>query len=427
MSLTNLHRIVVQLVARHPVLDTARTYSRWAHRSPAKVILPYEPNSEVSLKKEKIISLDPEKFNKPKESNKEKISATNSAQKETSTQLTNQLSPEKSKEIKQKRDEIMKKRKFYLSQAKVFDDNNEIMYEKLKDNDGWLSSLLVKLKSKKDKMRSGQILVEGWRLIIDGLEAKCPLKYVIFSNTEDLHHLRPFLPKTGVKLYKTSYKEISMWSNVETPPGIFGIFETPTPQTVKRFSKPLPMQIICDQVREPGNLGAILRVAVGSGCEQVLLTKGCVDVWDHKVVRSGAGAHFRLPIYTSLGWEDLPKQLPEHTSVVIADSNAKFDLDVEIPNEGIASKLPVLPYYGVDYASLGHVTLIIGGETEGISEDSYRLAATQNGLRLNIPLQRGVDSLNTGMAAAVIAFEIRKQFIQAFRKAKADKQAVQVT
>ncbi|XP_063359560.1 rRNA methyltransferase 3, mitochondrial [Cydia amplana] len=424
MSVTNLHRIAVQLVARHPVLDTARSYSRWAHRNPAKVILPYEPNSEVSLKKEKVISLDPDKFNKLKENKKEKIAVTNGSQNETSHKLT----PEKSKEIKQKRDELMKKRKFYLSQAKVFDDNNEIMYEKLKDNDGWLSSLLVKLKSKKDKMRSGQILVEGWRLIVDGLEAKCPLKYIIFSNTEDLHHLRPFLPKTGVKLFKTSYKEMSIWSNVETPPGIFGIFETPTPQTVKMLSKPLPMQIICDQVREPGNLGAILRVAVGSGCEKVLLTNGCVDVWDHKVVRSGAGAHFRLPIYTSLDWEDLPKRLPKHTSVVIADSNAKFDLDVDLTDEGtVQGTLPVLPYYGVDYSSLGHVTLIIGGETEGISEDSYRLAATQNGLRLNIPLQRGVDSLNTGMAAAVIAFEIRKQFIQAFRQAKDDKQTVQVT
>lgn len=56
-----------------------------------------------------------------------------------------------------------------------------------------------------------------------------------------------------------------------------------------------------------------------------------------------------------------------------------------------------------------------------------RLAADNNGLLLNIPLQRGVDSLNTGMAAAVIAFEIRKQFIQAFRQAKLGQQTIQVT
>lgn len=48
----------------------------------------------------------------------------------------------------------------------------------------------------------------------------------------------------------------------------------------------------------------------------------------------------------------------------------------------------------------------------------FRLAANKNGLRLNIPLHKGVDSLNTGMAAAVIAFEVKKQFIQAWAKLK---------
>lgn len=53
-----------------------------------------------------------------------------------------------------------------------------------------------------------------------------------------------------------------------------------------------------------------------------------------------------------------------------------------------------------------------------LSFSNYRLAARRNGLRLNIPLQRGVDSLNTGMATAVIAFEIRKQLIQLWTKEK---------
>jgi hypothetical protein len=65
---------------------------------------------------------------------------------------------------------------------------------------------------------------------------------------------------------------------------ISGIFESPTPETVKMLSKPLPMQIICDQVREPGNLGAILRVAVGAGCEKVLLTKGQYNIYGENTI-----------------------------------------------------------------------------------------------------------------------------------------------
>lgn len=86
------------------------------------------------------------------------------------------------------------------------------------------STLLVKIKSKKERLRSGQMLVEGWRLIVDGLEANCHLKYVIFSRTEELARIRPFLPKTGVVLYKVPYKEIELFSDVETAPGIFGEF-----------------------------------------------------------------------------------------------------------------------------------------------------------------------------------------------------------
>lgn len=53
----------------------------------------------------------------------------------------------------------------------------------------------------------------------------------------------------------------------------------PTPQNVKILSRPLPLHFICDNIRVPGNLGAILRVAVGAGCEKVLLTKGKMDIF----------------------------------------------------------------------------------------------------------------------------------------------------
>lgn len=81
---------------------------------------------------------------------------------------------------------------------------------------------MVRLKSRKERMRSGHTLVEGWRLIVDGLEAKCELKYVFFSRAEELKKIKAFLPKTGVLIYKTPYKEIGLFSDVETPSGIFG-------------------------------------------------------------------------------------------------------------------------------------------------------------------------------------------------------------
>ncbi|CAH0701898.1 unnamed protein product [Spodoptera exigua] len=423
----NINRLIVQIMVRQPpapLCMSLRLYARWSHRSPAKVLLPYKENP--NLKKEKVIDLDPSIIKKSHgRESVLNVEDDNAKQPERRKQST--LPPEKSTQIKQKREENLKKRKFYLSQQKVFDDKGDIIYEKLKESDGRISTLLVKLKSKKERLRLGQTLVEGWRLITDGLEAKCKLKYVIFSRTEELNKLKPFLPKTGVIFYKVSYKEMQLWSDVETSPGIFGVFETPTPENVKMLSKPLPLHFICDNIRVPGNLGAILRVAVGAGCEKVLLSKGCVDVWDPKVIRSAAGAHFRLPIYHSIDWNEMPSHLEKNTSIFVADSNttSTSEGDGEEIENFERNQLPVLPYYGVEFSTLPHTTLIIGGETEGISQDSYSLATTKNGVRLNIPLQRGVDSLNTGMATAVIAFEIRKQLIQTWTKEKLSRQMLQ--
>lgn len=104
----------------------------------------------------------------------------------------------------------------------------------------------------------------------------------------------------------------------------------------------------------------------------VYFVLGCVDIWDSKVIRSAAGAHFRLPIYSSIDWEEMPQHLPSDTSLFIADSNTDFVENETEEASKVGSEIPVLPYYGVDFASLNHVTLIIGGETESVSEMSYR-------------------------------------------------------
>lgn len=74
--------------------------------------------------------------------------------------------------------------------------------------------------------------------------------------------------------------------------------------------------------------------------------------------------------------------------------------------------IPMFPYVDVDYKMCKHITLVIGGETEGISAESYKLATEYNGCRINIPLANDIESLNTGGALGVIAFEIRRQCLE---------------
>ena len=68
-------------------------------------------------------------------------------------------------------------------------------------------------------------------------------------------------------------------------------------------ASPLPLTLICDNIRTPDNLGAVLRVAAGAGVGRILLTKGCVSPWNNKVLRAAAGTHFKVEILKS--WTEI--------------------------------------------------------------------------------------------------------------------------
>lgn len=79
----------------------------------------------------------------------------------------------------------------------------------------------------------------------------------------------------------------------------------------------------------------------------------------------------------------------------------------------VLQSLPIIPYYEVNFSASKPIVLIVGGETEGISLDAYKFAAEHNGVRLNIPLENDIDSLNTSTALSIIMFEIKKQILLA--------------
>ncbi|KAM4844272.1 rRNA methyltransferase 3, mitochondrial isoform 2-T2 [Thomomys bottae] len=195
----------------------------------------------------------------------------------------------------------------------------------------------------------------------------------------------------------------------------------------------VPLLLICDNLRDPGNLGTILRSAAGAGCSKVLLTKGCVDVWEPKVLRAGMGAHFQVPIINNLEWETVPNYLPPDTRVYVADNCGLYaqaqvankagghtkgadrrflkfhkneEKDVDIGTDW----LPELEVqnYDLDWTE-APAAVVIGGETQGVSLESLQLAESTGGKRLLIPVVPGVDSLNSAMAASILLFEGRRQ------------------
>ncbi|XP_066219672.1 rRNA methyltransferase 3, mitochondrial isoform X1 [Saccopteryx leptura] len=320
-------------------------------------------------------------------------------------------------------------------------EESGLRYDKAFPGDKRLSSVMTIVKSRPFREKQGKILLEGRRLIADALKAGAVPKVFFFSRLDYLKEL-PIDKLKGVSLIKVKFEDIKGWSDLVTPQGILGIFAKPDhvkmtfPEIQLRHS--LPLLLICDNLRDPGNLGTILRSAAGAGCSKVLLTKGCVDAWEPKVLRAGMGAHFQVPIVNNLDWETVPNYLPTDTRVYVADncglyaqaqaSNKaidhgwvcdqhlsklhKYEEEMEDDLETGASRdwLPELEVqsYDADWTE-APAAVVVGGETHGVSLESLQLASSSGGKRLLIPVVPGVDSLNSAMAASILLFEGKRQ------------------
>lgn len=121
--------LLSRTLIRHPQISSVRLYRGWMHRKPAKVLLPIEPDANASLKEEKIIDLGSD-MNRNTNSNNLKSKQEKVNQKDTTQKLLT------TNEIKHNKLKKLQRQKFNLNQCKVFDENGEIIYEKLKENDG---------------------------------------------------------------------------------------------------------------------------------------------------------------------------------------------------------------------------------------------------------------------------------------------------
>jgi RNA methyltransferase, TrmH family len=174
------------------------------------------------------------------------------------------------------------------------------------------------------------------------------------------------------------------------PQGLVAVF--PFPQWPAPARTAQPLYLILDSIRDPGNLGTILRSAEAAGVTACWLTPDCVDLYNPKVVRAGAGAHFRLPCYVEQDWPAIRSALTALGVALVAALDARGDT----------------PYYAVDWRA--PAALIVGNEAHGLSQ-----AATQTATaRVSIPMRGAAESLNAAMAAGVVLFEaLRRRTVAA--------------
>lgn len=294
---------------------------------------------------------------------------------------------------------------------------NVFKYKVLGKDTKDLANELLECKSSKLREKNQKFMLEGKRLIYDAITANITPIKIFFTRTEDL---KKFKLPLNIELYRICYEDLQVWSNVKTSQGLMGIFKLPSLEFMKPGPNSVPLTIICDQIREPGNMGSIIRVAAGVGCSKLILTKGCVDIWDSKVLRSAAGAHFRIPLIKSQTWDEISEKLPDDYSLFLADSEIPEEPDEDLEGKPtgsafkkkfmVSDNVPLCAYHSQSYWGKKSVVLVIGGETVGLSLNAYQLAVEKCGKRICIPLFNGVESLNSGVALSILSYEIRRQY-----------------
>ncbi len=184
----------------------------------------------------------------------------------------------------------------------------------------------------------------------------------------------------GELVSDTVFKSIS---ETETPQGVLVVLA----QQTLPLPKELDFLLILDGVRDPGNLGTILRTAAAARTQAVLLAPGNVDAFAPKVLRAGMGAHFRLPIH-QLGWAQIEQ--------LLAGSHAGMRIYLADAAEGTA-------YTQADFRT--PLALLIGGEAAGAGHEAITLANE----KVRIPMPGSSESLNAAIAAGILIFEVVRQ------------------
>lgn len=234
----------------------------------------------------------------------------------------------------------------------------------------------------KERRQLGAFVVEGVRLAEEAVASDWAINQAFYTSQLDERGraLLTQLEARQVPIDEVSPEVMQACSDTRTPQGLLLELAAGQPQLPAALS----LVLILDQVGDPGNVGTLLRSAAAAGADAALLAPGSADAFAPKVLRSGMGAQFRLPVL-SMDWEQIRTFLSEHgLHPYLAEANLGR------------------PFDEIDFT--GKLAFIIGGEAEGPSPQARALGET-----IHIPMPGQIESLNAATAGSLLLFEAVRQ------------------
>jgi len=238
------------------------------------------------------------------------------------------------------------------------------------------------LHTKKGRSESNMFIVEGEKYVSE-IPIEWTVECYIISESFTQNDISAYEKRACVYVAKEhQYKRLS---DTVTPQGIMAICKKQI-FTVSNIDTDSCLLLLCEALSDPGNVGALIRAANAASASAVILTQGCVDLYNPKVIRASAGALFHIPCLVEEDAIEVTSFLRKH-NVLLAAAHLKGDAS---------------PYY-VDMTKA--ICIMIGNESFGLSSKISALAD----ISVKIPMKANAESLNAASAGAVLLFEAVRQ------------------
>jgi TrmH family RNA methyltransferase len=234
------------------------------------------------------------------------------------------------------------------------------------------------------------LLLDGPRLVDEALAAGLTVRHALVSTNAmerpDIASIIRRLEAIGVELASASSAVMDAASPLQSPSDIVGITDRPPDSEGRLYASSRPLTIVACDIQNPGNLGAIVRVAEAAGATGVVAAGTCADPFGWKALRGSMGSALRLPIALASSVDQAAGDARRHRCRIVAavprDGRAMFHADLTTP-----------------------LAILIGGEGSGLPQSLIDSVDD----RITIPMEPPVESLNAAIAAALLLYEARRQ------------------
>jgi TrmH family RNA methyltransferase len=231
----------------------------------------------------------------------------------------------------------------------------------------------------RERRAEGKTLLDGVHLIESYLQAFGEPELVIIpegKSSLEATSLMQQLEHVNTIMFPTlMFAELTP---VATSTGILAMVKKPNLVSPSQIG----FALMLEDIQDPGNLGSMLRSALGAGVDAVYLSKGCTDAWSPKALRGGQGAQFYLPIIEGVDLVETMQNFAGNTYATTMDGESLYAQDLTKPT-----------------------AFVIGNEGAGLSLAALQAADKQ----VSIPMHHNLESLNAAAAAAVCLFERARQ------------------